>query len=90
MSLCRNKIKTVKTTRYDWSSLTNRDISNKYRVTVRIKFDTPQEISGTHILNEEYKDFINALMEAMAEECIATKPKAKCRVSWETLADRKK
>ena len=40
LSLHRNKIETIKTTSYNWSSLTNRDISNKYAVTVSNKFNT--------------------------------------------------
>ena len=35
LSLCRNVTQTIKTTHYDWSQLTNRDISNKYAVTLR-------------------------------------------------------
>ena len=45
LSLRRNKKQTVKTTSYDWSALNNKDISNKYKVTIRNKFDTIQEIS---------------------------------------------
>ena len=63
---------------YDWSSLTKRDISNKYRVSQ--KFDTFQEISKTHTPNDEYENFVIAHMEAAAE-CIATKPNAKCKRS---------
>ena len=40
LSLCRNKRETIKTSSNDWSSLTNRDISHGYTVTVRNKFDT--------------------------------------------------
>ena len=48
-------------------------------VTVRNKFDTLQEIFETHNPNDEYENFINALMEAAAE-CISTKPRAESRV----------
>ena len=43
LSLPRNKKQIDKTTDYNCSSLTNRDISNKYTVTVRNKFDTLQK-----------------------------------------------
>ena len=35
------------TTHYNWSSLNNRDISNKYTTTLENKFDSLQEISET-------------------------------------------
>ena len=79
---------TVKTTCHDSSSLTNRDISNKYTVTVRNKFDTPLEIFEKHTPNEEYENLIHAYIET-APECIITKPRAKQRVPWETVAVRK-
>ena len=82
LSLRKNK--TVKTIRYDWSSLTNRDTSNKYVATVRNKFDTLQKISEIHTPNEEYENFDNVHTEAAAE-CIPTKPRAKHGFSWETL-----
>ena len=63
-------------TQYDWPSLTNRDICNKYMVTVRNKFDSLQEISETYTPNDEYENFITAHVEAAAE-CIPIKPKAK-------------
>ena len=61
---------TAKTTHYDWSLLNNWDISDKYTITLRNKFDTLQEISET--LNDKYENFINAHTEAAAE-CIPTK-----------------
>ena len=45
LSTFRNKIQTVKALQYDWSSLTNSDISNQYIVTVRNKFNTLKETS---------------------------------------------
>ena len=45
---------TTKTTHYDWSLLNNRDISYKYTITLRNKFDALQEISKTLILNDKY------------------------------------
>ena len=89
LSLRRNKTQTAKTTRYSLSSLNNRDINNKYMVSLRNKFDTLQEISETLTPNNEYENFFNAYMEA-ATECILTKPRAKGRFPWETIAIKKK
>ena len=55
-------------------------------VTVRNKFDTLQEISEKHTLNDEYENFITAHMETAAK-CIPTKPRAKS--SMESLVVRK-
>ena len=38
---------------------------------------------------DKYENFVTAHMEAAAE-CIPTKPRAECRVSWESLVVRKK
>ena len=57
--------------------------------TVRNEFDTLQGISKTHTPNEEYENFVNAHTESAAE-FIPTKPRAKHRVPWETLAVRSK
>ena len=64
-------------------------ISYKYMVNVRNKFDTLQETSERYTLNDEYENFITTRIEA-AVECIPTKPRAKCRVLWESIADRRK
>ena len=40
LSLHKNKTQIAKTNHYDWSSLNNRDSSNKYTITIRNKFDT--------------------------------------------------
>ena len=69
--------------------LNNRNISNKYTLTLRNNFDALQEISETLTLNDEYENFVNALLEAAAK-CIPTKQRAKCRVPWETSLVRKK
>ena len=63
--------------------LKNRDIRNKYTLTLRNKFDALQEIIETLTPNDEYENFINAHLEAAAE-CIATKQRAEPRVRWET------
>ena len=53
LNLSRNKIEIVKTTRYNWSPLNNRDISNEYTVTIKKnKFDSLQKIYETHTSNE--------------------------------------
>ena len=80
LSLHRNMKQIIKTTRYEWSSLTKRNISNKYSVTVRNKFNTLQDISERHTPE---KKIVSANIEATAE-CIATKPRPKCRVLWES------
>ena len=67
----------------------NKDISDKYTITLRNKFDALQEISETLTPNDEYETFVNACMEAAAE-CIPTKLRAKHGVSWEILAVKKK
>ena len=76
-------------TAYDWSLLNNRDIRDKYTLTLRNKFDTLQEISEKPTPNDEYENVNNAHLEAAAE-CLPTKQGAKPRVPWETLAVRKK
>ena len=89
LNLQRNTAWTKTTVHYDWSLLNNRDISDKYALTLKIKFDELQK-SETHTLNDEYENFINPHLKAAAAECIPTKQRAKPRVPWETLAVRKK
>ena len=72
LNLGRNTTQTTKTTHYDWSLLNNRDISDKYTITQKSKFDALHKISETLTQNDEYKNFVDAHMEAVAE-CIATK-----------------
>ena len=69
--------------------LNNRDISNKYTITLRNKFNALQEIPLTLTSYDEYGNFVNAHMDAAAE-CIPTKQRAKHRVPWEKLAVKKK
>ena len=76
LSLHRNATQTTKTTHYEWSLLYNRDICDKYTITLRNKFDALPEISEIPTPNDEYENFLNARMEAAAE-CIATKLTAK-------------
>ena len=58
-------------------------------LTLRNKSDALQEMSLTATPNDEYENFINAHLEAVAE-CIPTKQRAKPRDPCETLAVRKK
>ena len=48
------------------------------------KFDILQEIFERHTPNDEEENFVTAHLEA-ATECIPTKLRAVCRVSWELL-----
>ena len=66
---------TTATVHYDWSLLNNRDIRDKYVLTLRNKFDALQEKIETHTPNDEYENFINAHLKAAAE-CIPTKQRA--------------
>ena len=74
---------------YDWSLFNNRDIRDKYTLTLRNKFDVLQEISETPTPNDEYENFVSARFEAAAEY-ILTKQRPKLRVPWETSAVWKK
>ena len=80
-------MQTTKTAHYDWPLLNNRDISYKYSITLRNKFDVLQELSETHTPNDEYENFVNAQIEA-ATECIPTKLRATYRVLLESLTVR--
>ena len=88
--LCLRRKASRKTTlHYNCSLLNNRCIRDKYTLPLRIKIATLQEISETPTPNNEYENFVNAHSEA-ATERIPSKQGAKLRVSWETLAVRKK
>ena len=88
LSLLRNVAQTT-AIHYDWSLLNNRDIRDKYTLTLRNKFDALQEISHTPTPNDEYENFVIVHLEVAAAECIPTKQRAKPRVPWETLVVRK-
>ena len=87
LSLRGNAAQTTTTAQYDWSLLKKRDISDRYTITLRNKFGALQEILETLTPNDEYKNFVNAHMEAAAE-CIPTKLRA--LINWETLIVKKK
>ena len=69
----------------DWPLLNNRDISDKYVLELRNRFEALQEKTEKGTPNDEYENFVNAHLEA-AENFIPTKPRTKYRVPWETLA----
>ena len=77
------------TVHYEWFLIYNRDIKDKYTLTLRKKFDSLQDLSEHSSPNDEYENFVNAHLEA-AGECIPTKQRAKHGVPWETLAVIKK
>ena len=89
LSLWRNTTQTIIPIHYDYSLLNNRNIRDRYALTLRNNFDALQEKTETHTPNDEYENFVNAYLEGVAE-CIPTKLRAKPRVPWETLAVRKK
>ena len=83
LSLRRNTARTTTTVLYELYLLNNRDIRDKYVLTLRNKFDAQQK--ETHSPNDEYENFVKAHLEAAAE-CIPTKQ----RVPWEISVVRKK
>ena len=60
-------------------------MSHQYTVTVRNKFDILLETFERYTPIDEYGNFVTANIKAAAAECILTKLRAKCRVSWESL-----
>ena len=60
------------TVHYDWPLLNDKDIRDKYALTLRNKFDALQEKTEIHTLNDEYENFVNPHLE-VAAECISTK-----------------
>ena len=89
LSLRKNATRTATTKHYDWALLNSRDIRDKYVVEMRNRFKTLQEKTENGTPNDEYENFVNAHLEAVAK-CIPTKPRTKYRVPWETLAVREK
>ena len=89
LSLRQNATRTTTTKHYNWALLNNKDIRDKYMLALRNKFDAQQEKTEIHTPNDEYKNFINAYIEAAAKY-IPTKLRTKSRVPWETLVVREK
>ena len=75
----RNAVQTTKIIHSDWSLLNNRDISDKYTITLRNKFDALQKISETLTPIDKYENFVKPFLEVTAE-CIITKLRAKHRL----------
>ena len=76
LSLCRNVAQITTTTHTDWSLLNNRDIRDKYTLTLRNKFDALQDITEALSPNDKYENFVNTHIE-VAAECMLTKLRAK-------------
>ena len=57
LSLRRNSAWTTTTVHYDWSLLNNRDIRDKYTLTLRNKFDALQEILETPTPNDKQNTY---------------------------------
>ena len=55
----KNAARTTKTIHYDWSLLNNRNIRDKYTLTLINIFDALPKISETPTLNDKYENFIN-------------------------------
>ena len=90
LSLQKNATQTATTKHYDWALFnSNRDIRDKYVLELRNRFETLQEKTENDTPNDEYENFVNAHLEAVAK-CIPIKPRTKYRVPWETLAVREK
>ena len=87
LGLWRNATWTTTTVHYDWSLLSNRDIRDKYTLTLRNKFHELKK-TESHTPNYQYENFVNAHLEAA--ECIPTKERAISRVPGDPLAVRKK
>ena len=90
LSRRRNAARTTTTTvHYDWSLHNNRDIRDKYTLTLRNKFNALQKIPETPTSKDEYENFVNAHLKAAAG-CIPTKQRDKLRFPWEIFAVRRK
>ena len=89
LTLRKNATRTTTTIHYDLALLNNKDIRDKFGIELKNKFDALQEKTETLTLNDEYKNFINAHIEAAAK-FIPTKHRTKSRVPWETLTVREK
>ena len=67
LSLRKNVTWTTTTVHYGWVLLNNRDIRDEYAIALRNKLDAQQEKTETHTPNDEFKNFVNAHLEAAAE-----------------------
>ena len=88
LCLRRNTMQPTKTAHNDWPLLNNSDVSDRYMMTLRNKFDALPKILEPLTPIDEYENFVNAHIKEAAE-CIPTKLRAKHRFPWETLAVKK-
>ena len=85
LSLRATKIKTDKTTPFDWSKLkTDENIKRSFTITLQNRYQALQdEKEDNHLFtNEKYKLFEVAVKDA-AEETVPHKPKIKRKIPWE-------
>ena len=73
LSLRKNATRTATTKHYDCAVINNRDIRDKYVLQLRNRFETLQEKTEKGTPNDEYENFVNALLKAAAK-CIPTNP----------------
>ena len=79
LNLRKNATRIATTKHYDWALLKNTDIRDEYLLELRNLFETLQEKTEKGTPNDEYENFVNAHLEAVAK-CIRTKPRIKYRV----------
>ena len=89
LSIHRNKKQAGKASQYNWFPLTNNDISYRYMVMVRNKFNALLVTPRRHTPNDKYENFVTNHIKAAAG-CIQTKPKPKYRVLWESITVKEK
>ena len=59
LSLRKNTTRTATTKHYDWALLNNRNISDKYVLELRNRFETLQEKTEKGTPNDEYENFVD-------------------------------
>ena len=89
LSLLKNTVEITTTVQYEWPLLNNRDNRDNYTLSLRNKYSALYEISKTPTSNDKYENFVNAHLEEEVE-CKPTKQRTKPKVSWRTVAFRKK
>ena len=89
LSLRKSATRTATTKHHNWALFNNKDIRDKYVLELRNWFETLQEKIEKCTPNDEYENFVNALLEAAAN-FIPTKIRTKYRVLWEMLAVKEK
>ena len=89
LSLRKKPLRTATIKHYDWALRNNRDISDKYVLELRNRFETLEEKTEKGTPNDEYENFVNGHLVAAAN-CIPTKRRTKNRFPWETIVVREK